>query len=230
MTIVDNCNKDVRVGVLTFDIKNTFNSVSWNNILRETYAKEVPPYLCRVLDDYFHERKLRYNTGGPEEEKNITSGVPQGSVLGPTLWNILYDGLLRETLPVGVEFLAYADDLAFVGKSIYVFELEKMLSVGAEIVRTWLSNNGPELAVEKSEAIILTNTRVHNDFTMELGGVEINGTKCIKYLGMHLDTKLNFTAHANHLATKAGKVGNNLAKVLPNLNAVKPQKKDYSRM
>jgi len=225
VSIVDNCGKDVRVGVLTLDIKNAFNSASWNIIIREAYAKNIPPYLCRVLDDYLHERKIQYNYGGPEKVDNITSGVPQGSVLGPTLWNILYDGLLRETLPVGVEFLAYADDLALIGKSKYTYELERMLSAGAEIVRTWLSNNGLQLAVEKSEAIILTNTRVHNDFTMMLGGARINGAKCIKYLGIYLDAKLNFNEHANHTVTKAGKVANNLARILPNISAAKPKKR-----
>ncbi|KAL4134772.1 hypothetical protein QTP88_006487 [Uroleucon formosanum] len=225
MSIVHNCGKNVRVGVLTIDIKNAFNTASWNIIIREAYAKEIPPYLCRVLDDYLNERKLQYNYGGPEKIDNITSGVPQGSVLGPTLWNILYDGLLRETLPVGVQFIAYADDLALIGESKDTFELEKMLSAGAEIVRTWLSNNGLQLAVEKSEAIILTNTRVRNDFTMMLGGTRINGAKHIKYLGINLDTKLKFTVHANHTSTKAGKVANNLARILPNISAAKPKKR-----
>jgi len=220
-----NCNKKVRVGVLTLDIKNAFNSASWSNILRETCAKDIPPYLCRVLDDYFSERKLQYSTGGLEEEVDTTSGVPQGSVLGPTLWNILYDGLLRETLPDGVEFLAYADDLALIGKSEYTFELARMLSAGAETVKSWLLNNGLELAINKSEAIILTNTRTHNDFNMELGGVKINNAECIKYLGIHCDRKLNFSEHAKHTATKAGKVANNLAKILPNISAAKTKKR-----
>jgi len=60
---------------------------------------------------------------------------------------------------------------------------------------------------------------------MMLGGTRINGAKCIKYLGIYLDTKLNFTEHANHTCTKAGKVANNLARILPNISAAKPKKR-----
>lgn len=44
----------------------------------------------------------------------ITSGVPQGSILRPTPWNILYGGVLRTSLPEGVNTIAYTDDLVLV--------------------------------------------------------------------------------------------------------------------
>lgn len=44
----------------------------------------------------------------------LSSSVPQRSVLGPTLWNVLYDDHLRLPLPDGVEYLAFADDIALV--------------------------------------------------------------------------------------------------------------------
>lgn len=81
VSIVNNCRKDV----LTLNIRNAFNSASWEIILRETSAKNIHAYIFRVLSSYFQERKLLYSTDGPQQEDNISSGVPQGSVLGPTL-------------------------------------------------------------------------------------------------------------------------------------------------
>lgn len=101
-------------GMLTIDVKNAFNSAHWGRILESVSKKSIPPYLCNIIESNFKDRQLSYSTGVAEETIRLTSGVPQGSVLGPTMWNLLYDGLLRETMPTGVEVLAFADDLALV--------------------------------------------------------------------------------------------------------------------
>jgi len=95
--------------------------------------KSIPRSLQRIVDSYFNDRKLKYITRGEERTITLTNGVPQSSVLGTTMWNLLYDGLLRETMPTGFEVLAFADDLALVVTAKHTREVEELLEAAAEI-------------------------------------------------------------------------------------------------
>ncbi|GBP43149.1 hypothetical protein EVAR_40589_1 [Eumeta japonica] len=81
--------------VATLDIRNVFNSANWECIMQTLREKNVSEYLCKTVASYFTDRILKYDTKNGPREYNITGGVPQVSVLGLLLWNIMSDGLLR---------------------------------------------------------------------------------------------------------------------------------------
>lgn len=107
------------------------------------------------------------------------------------MWNLLYDGLLRETMPTGTEILAKADDLALVATAKEIPIVEQLLGAAAEITILWLQEAGLEVVIEKSEAIVFTNCRTRNTITISLRETRIKYKTRIKYLGIHLDLKLN---------------------------------------
>ena len=73
--------------LLSLDIQNAFNSASWDHIIEELERKNFSKPLVKIIQSYLSDRNiiLDQNT-----EIAINSGVPQGSVLWPTLWNIQY--------------------------------------------------------------------------------------------------------------------------------------------
>jgi hypothetical protein len=71
-------------------------------------GRDMPQWIIAMIQDYFCDRFVEDG----DLRVRISCGVPQGSVLEPTLWNLLYDGILQIEMPLGTRLVAFADDLA----------------------------------------------------------------------------------------------------------------------
>lgn len=100
---------------------------------------------------------LVYATDAGQRTVRITTGVPQSSTLGPTLWNRMCNGVLRLKLSKGVEIVGFADDvvLTVAGESCEEAEI-----IAAEAIRTvenWMQEAKLQIDHHKTKLKLISN-------------------------------------------------------------------------
>ncbi|XP_041984091.1 uncharacterized protein LOC121736777 [Aricia agestis] len=208
------------VVVVSLDISNAFNTLPWATINEALRYHGVPRYMRRVIRNYLSERSVQYPTeDGNWEEHEVDCGVPQGSSLGPTLWDIGFDYVLRGADLPGAEKVAYADDTAVVCRGKTVREAVILATAAvAQTVRR-IESLGLKVALHKSEALIFHGPRnaPPPGLAIVVGGTRIEVASSMTYLGLVLDSRWSFKEHFRRLSEKVTKSAGALATLLPNL-------------
>lgn len=213
---------------ISLDIKNAFNSIPWNAIRRALVRKRFPSYLRRILHNYLQDRYIEYiDMQGSVIRYPVTAGVPQGSVIGPMLWNVAYDTVLMTEKDLGCEIICYADDTLLLVSGSSYRDASAKASMLAESVLERITGIGLTVAVEKTEILAFHKRKgtIPLDAAIKINNVEIKLKKSMKYLGLILDGQLKFEEHFKYVNGKVAKVNRALCKLLPNLRGPRETKR-----
>ncbi len=86
--------------------------------------------------------------------KEMTCGVPQESVLGPLLWNIAFDNILKEDITLVVNMICYANNILVVTAKDDIYMPKWKLNATLETMICLIKSAGPILATAKMEAVL----------------------------------------------------------------------------
>lgn len=209
------------------DVEKAFDSVWVEGLLFKLIEIGFPIEIFKILLSFLSDRSLYIMIQNIKSEViNINRGVPQGSVLGPRLYNIfMYDfphiNTFRNSSPT--KGLLFADDTIILAHADYPHVAVQKLSKHIDLIVKYYAKWGIKINISKSEAICFRNScskgkvgivveskNVH----LKVDNVEVPFKNKIKYLGVQFSNLLKFNIHARKTKEKAIKVTNMLTPYL----------------
>ena len=195
---------ELLVGAIMMDLSKAFDCVDHSILVRKLRVYGVNGGELRWFQDYLHGRKQRVRISSAYSTwSDIRRGIPQGSILGPLLFN-----LYVQDLPEAVrecKSMQYADDttLSLVRKNAK--DLEHGLTEGAEKVAEWVRKNKLTLNVKKTQLLLLGRKRREanlNQVEVRMGEQVLPRSSSARCLGMWIVDKLTWKDHISRVHQK----------------------------
>jgi hypothetical protein len=189
------------IDVVYTDLCKAFDKVSHEILIKKLSAFGIQGTLLNWFKSYLNNREFFVVVNGFQSEKcKIESGVPQGSNLGPVLFNIFINDIV-DYISHSTPYL-YADDLKLL-KIIKTKQDPLLLQKDLNSVSHWCDLNGMQLNVAKCFHVKFTRRHNNIDSAYYLNGAKIQEVDHINDLGVIIDKKLTFGAHLENIIKKA---------------------------
>lgn len=195
------------IQALAVDIAGAFDKVSHAGVLHKLAELGVCEKAFSWLKAYLNERSLHVVVNGQRSPDHlIKAGVPQGSILGPTLF-LVYVNDAEACLSPGTEMCVYADDTTIytvVTSHDAVASQAASLQQSVVALHEWGVRWRIKFEPSKSQIMTISHHRHHWHLPdVTFGGSVVPNSNQMKLLGVIFDSKLSFAAHIRQTALRA---------------------------
>ena len=204
------------VGVASLDLSKAFDSICHSHLIQKLsnlgLGKSSLDWCRSYLTDRRQKTKFKKYLSA---EETVTSGVPQGSIMGPILF-ISFINDLPENFQ-NCKILTYADDTQIIISAKTGKQIKKLLEHLIDSAQKWYAKNSLLNNATKTEVMLITGRKHKEDFYIEIaeGGKtkKLELKTSIKILGVHLDQQLNWSKQVQEVNKKAKYAVRNLRRV-----------------
>ena len=198
------------------DLRKAFDTIDHSILLRKLEHIGFRGHPNDYIESYIRGRRQYLQIGDMKsDELLITKGVPQGSVLGPLLFCLYIDDIVKA---VDVEVVLFDDDAAFIIIASTLPQLyEKINKLFSDLQRYLIANRlVPNLA--KSKLMCFSSQVIPLLQDMKFGDEVIEWVNEYKYLGLTVSNKMTYNAHIENVANQISRFSGifwNLRMILP---------------
>ena len=213
--------KGDQVIAVSLDIKAAFDNAWWPSVFERLRATNCPRNVFNLIQNYFTGRSVSLTYGDATSTKTMTRGCVQGSVCGPTFWNLILDELLETTLPEGCHIQAFADDVLLLITGKDTNTVQRVTNEALSIIAEWGAGVKLKFSANKTKMVAFTPEATRATILME--GVTIEFEDQFRLLGVIIDNKLKFGAHVRSVIRKATNIFKSLCKYVRPTWGVHPE-------
>ena len=191
------------VGILSTDMSKAFDSLHPALMLCKLKAYGFQHRALDLLRSYLCSRLGRVRIGSVTSSwRNVERGCPQGSVLGPLLWNIFQNDL---SYSVDSGLSMYADDHQIYVKGKDICTVVAKLQENATLTTNWYDSNLLQGNLKKYQTMNIRNKSVNygDKTSITVNGKDIMESDNLELLGVTIDCGLNFNLHISNVCKKA---------------------------
>lgn len=238
--ISSNLDKGIKCIALFLDLAKAFDTISHKILLHKLQRIGIQGQLFNWLVSYLKNRSQRVDINGTlSDPAYIKYGVPQGSTLGPLLFNIYINELCNSSFADYI--ITFADDTVLLFEDKTWNGCHSKAQIGINKVKQWLDNNLLTLNSDKTKFICFSPTQagqpkeIHNIIIHHCNDIttcKCNTLECvdnIRYLGIIIDKFLRWDKHIDLTSTKVRKL-THLFIAIRNILSVKDLKRIYFAM
>ncbi|MEL6988110.1 MAG: reverse transcriptase family protein [Bacteroidota bacterium] len=184
-----------KASILLLDLKKAFDTIDHKMLFTKLDRIGIRGKMNKIIESYLTDRYQYIHIGSRSSSmKRLTTGVPQGSILGPLLFLIYINDLPKNCSNVFVSL--YADDTALL--SIDPVDPTVKLKDNLENLKIWFSVNRLQLNLSKSTLI---------NFKQSIAFLDNCVMSCTcKYLGLVLDKNLTFDDHIRNVVLRSSRL------------------------
>ncbi|KAL1131661.1 hypothetical protein AAG570_011274 [Ranatra chinensis] len=181
--------------MVLLDSEKAFDTVWIEGLIQRLATYSFPSPLIKLVSSYLTDREIKVRVGNKlSAPLQLAAGLPQGSVMSPWLFNI-YTSHLLKLQNSHVHIAGFADDLALYSSSVSAKNaINRVRNATHHMIKElnlWKIN----VNAAKSEAILFTPSRKQVDTHIHIRTNRIPFSSSVKYLGVHIDNKLNWNVH-----------------------------------
>ena len=228
-TVIHDWAKSIDAGfqtdVFILDFAKAFDSVPHERLKAKLFHCCVNSNTLRWIDAFLCERRQRVVFNGAKSEWiPVNSGVPQGTVLGPTLFNIFINDITNN---INSEIRLFADDCVCY-RQIRHKEDHNILGRDIEQLGNWAKRWNMRFEPTKSKIMHITRKTRHKAHHLySLQNTAIESVTHTKYLGVTVTNDLRWNRHVADVTKKANRM---LGQLRRNMSACDPAVKEAAYM